>query len=212
MIDIYHKIALTFEEESNYSINEALEYYERCLSVAQMASEKEAEGSICNKIGTLYFNMGEIGKSIDYQKRYLEIAKEYNNDAGRQKQMESYSGLAKAFLKIEKIEEAQEYLELFYSIAKELRMNNAQSEAALLLANLNSKKKNTSKSLEFYQLHFDAARTEKPENKSRKLIDKARVTLGIAKSNSNIGNFLKWIEKSNDNMKPLLDWKSKREK
>lgn len=43
------------------------------------------------------------------------------------------------------------------------------------------------KSIDFYQQHFDSAKNERQE-KNRKLIDKARVYLGIAKANVNLGN------------------------
>ena len=57
------------------------------------------------------------------------------------------------------------------------------------MAQLFQKKHNIPKSLEYYQEHFDAARTEKPEaGKSRTLVDLARVTYGIAKANANISN------------------------
>jgi uncharacterized glyoxalase superfamily protein PhnB len=42
-------------------------------------------------------------------------------------------------------------------------------------------------SLDYYRQHFDGARTEKSEKKDRKLVDRARVTFGIAKAKSNIG-------------------------
>lgn len=55
------------------------------------------------------------------------------------------------------------------------------------LAQLFHKKKNIPKSLDYFQQHFDLARLEKALNKNRALIDQARVNLGIAKANANIG-------------------------
>lgn len=43
------------------------------------------------------------------------------------------------------------------------------------------------KSLEYYQHYFECARSEK-ENKNRRLIDKARVIVGIAKADQFMGN------------------------
>jgi len=57
----------------------------------------------------------------------------------------------------------------------------------LHLAQLFYKKKNIPKSLDYYQQHFDLARLEKANQKNRTLVDQARVNLGIAKSNANIG-------------------------
>lgn len=55
------------------------------------------------------------------------------------------------------------------------------------MAQLFHKKKNIAKSLDYYQQHFDLARLEKAVDKNRALIDQARVNLGIAKANANIG-------------------------
>jgi len=53
------------------------------------------------------------------------------------------------------------------------------------LAKVWGMKGNSTKSIEFYQQHFDSAKNERQE-KNRKLIDKARVYLGMAKANVNI--------------------------
>ena len=50
-------------------------------------------------------------------------------------------------------------------------------------------KGNNTKSIEFYQQHFDSAKNERIE-KNRKLIDKARVYLGMAKANVNISKII----------------------
>jgi len=59
------------------------------------------------------------------------------------------------------------------------------------LAKVWGMKGNSTKSIEFYQQHFDSAKNERQE-KNRKLIDKARVYLGMAKANVNISNFLRF--------------------
>jgi len=48
-----------------------------------------------------------------------------------------------------------------------MKKNNATSDAAYYLAQLNKSKGNVQKSLEFYQQHFDCAKNEKPEMKKR---------------------------------------------
>ena len=81
----------------------------------------------------------------------MEINKLKNSEQGKGKQMEAYAALAKAYLKLSNNESAQFNLDQYYNLAKELRNNNAQSDAALLLAQLFQKKGNTQKSLEYYQ-------------------------------------------------------------
>jgi len=90
LIGIYHKIAETYENDESENIRDALFYYEKCLEVsiflnyeliklmffkvAQKASDQEAEGSICYKIGLLYFKYGDFNKTIDFQNKYLQIS------------------------------------------------------------------------------------------------------------------------------------------
>ena len=64
--------------------------------------------------------------------------------------MEAHSQIAKAYMKIDNIDNAQLHLEQYYGLAKDLRIFNAQSDAALHLANLFLKKNNIQKSLEYY--------------------------------------------------------------
>ena len=101
--------------------------------------------------------------------------------------MEAHASLAKCYLKKGDNDDAQTHLEEYHRLARDLKQNNSQSDAALYLAKLYHQKGNIPKSLEFYQQHFDCARTEKSENKDRKLVDRARVTYGLAKANSTIG-------------------------
>ena len=42
--------------------------------MAQKANDQEAEGSICYKIGLLYFKYGDFNKTIDFQNKYLLIS------------------------------------------------------------------------------------------------------------------------------------------
>ena len=80
LIQIYNKVASDHEQGEGDSINYALTYYEKCREVAQKANDQEAEGQICHKIGLLYLKMGNLQRSIQYQKKFLEIAKQSTQD------------------------------------------------------------------------------------------------------------------------------------
>lgn len=126
--------------------------------------------------------------------------------------MQAHAALAKTYMKLEENEEAQSHLIYYYNLARELSKKNAMSDATLYLAELNRMKGNTAKSLEYYQQHFDCAKNEKVDTKRRPIVDKARVTLGIAKANANIAKYIAIVNKSSTAIKPLLDWKNKKEK
>jgi hypothetical protein len=64
------------------------------------------------------------------------------------------------------------------------------------------------RSVDFLQKHFELARADNEETKSQKLIDKARVNLGIAQANQSIENYKYLV--LND-LNGLLDWKIRRQ-
>ncbi|CAD8090961.1 unnamed protein product [Paramecium sonneborni] len=212
LIKIYNRMAQEYEKGDNDQIAQSLKYYDKCREAAQKAGDLESEGVICNKIGGLYFKMQNIQKSIQYHHKFLEIVKQLHKEDSKQKEMEAHSSLAQCYLKKGDVDEAQKHLESYYALAKDQKLYNSQSDAALHLAKLYQSKGNTAKSLEYFQQHFDCAKSEKPEQKSRKLIDRARVTYGIAKANAFMDNYIKLVANSDKNLKALLDWKSKRDK
>ncbi|KAL4511805.1 hypothetical protein ABPG72_012650 [Tetrahymena utriculariae] len=212
LITIYKKVAQNFEKGDNESINEALFFYEKCLDVAKKADREEDEGDICHKMGSLYFKNQNYNRSIEYQRKYLEINLPINSEEGKQRQMEAHASLAKCYLKLNMNDEAQNHLERYIEHAEKLHLNNAQSDAALHLATLYAQKGNIPKSLDYYKQHFDGARTEKADKKDRKLVDRARVTLGIAKANANIDKYIELVKNSDKDIYKLLEWKAKKDK
>ena len=64
------------------------------------------------------------------------------------------------------------------------------------------------KSVEYLHKHFDMARADKEETKNQKLIDRARVNLGIAQANTMIENYKYLIL---EDLNGLLDWKIRRQ-
>jgi hypothetical protein len=66
LIELYHKIASSYESEEHQDIPLAIEYYDKCLTVSEKVGEVEAKGSICHKMGLLYQKMSEYETSIQY--------------------------------------------------------------------------------------------------------------------------------------------------
>ena len=54
LIEIYHKIASSYESEENQDIPLAIQYYDKCLQVSEKVGDNEAKGSISHKMGLLY--------------------------------------------------------------------------------------------------------------------------------------------------------------
>lgn len=96
-------------------------------------------------------------------------------------------------------------------MAKEAKAQNSVADSSYYLAKLFEEKGEKEKSIHFYQSYFEAAKSEKPDKKDRKLVDKARVSFAIAKSNRNMDKYIGIMgEEQKVSLDALLNWKIKR--
>ena len=88
--------------------------------------------------------------------------------------------MAEAHSKNGNVHQAIKHLEDLLTIANEAKDKPAQADAFLKLGLLYYQENVNRKSVDCLQKHFELARADTENNKSQKLIDKARVNLGIA--------------------------------
>eukprot|EP00331_Platyophrya_macrostoma_P030307 CAMPEP_0176443648 /NCGR_PEP_ID=MMETSP0127-20121128/22562_1 /TAXON_ID=938130 /ORGANISM="Platyophrya macrostoma, Strain WH" /LENGTH=424 /DNA_ID=CAMNT_0017828945 /DNA_START=23 /DNA_END=1297 /DNA_ORIENTATION=- len=208
LVDIYKQMANSFlKSKDKDAETSALIYLDKCLDAAVTAADSKGEGEICHKIGNLYLERGDYEKALKYQLRDLELAKKADEKT-KTSEIEANASLAKTYMKLGKISEAQHYLEQYWLLSKDNKRLNYQADAARQLAKMYQQQGDVKKSLEYYQHYFECARSEK-DNKNRKLIDKARVIVGIAKADLNMDEHIKKTSNTFTNIKPLLEWKSK---
>ena len=119
---------------------------------------------------------------------------------------EAHKKLAEVHSKNGNIGAAIKHLERLLDIAMESKEKSAQAEAALKLGLLHYKEGIIKKSVDYLQRHFELAKSD--ENKKQKLIDAARVNLGIAQANTQIEAYKNMV--LND-LPSLLQWKIKRD-
>merc|ERR1711988_1294602 len=99
--------------------------------------------------------------------------------------------------------EAIKQLETLLTVASDAGEVRAQASACLNLGMLYSSRGDHEKSVELLEQHFDLAR----QLGDRKLIDSARVVLGMVRGNGKIKHFIDIV---NNDLERLLKWKSKR--
>ena len=68
-------------------------------------------------------------------------------------------------------------------MAKDAKAQNSLADSSYYLAKLFEEKGQKEKAISYYQSYFEAAKSEKPDKKDRRLVDKARVTYAISKAN-----------------------------
>lgn len=108
--------------------------------------------------------------------------------------MEAHASLAKCYLKLKDIQQADLHLNEYHRMAKEAKAQNAVADSSYYLAKLSEQKGDKDKAINFYQSYFEAAKSEKSDKKDRKLVDKARVTYAIAKANKNMDRYIGLFE------------------
>ena len=108
---------------------------------------------------------------------FLKLCEATNN---KQKASEAHRQLAETYSKNGNVHSAIKHLEDLLQIANEEKNKQAQADAFLKLGLLYYQEGIVRKSVDCLQKHFELARADADETKDQKLIDKARVNLGIA--------------------------------
>jgi TorA maturation chaperone TorD len=94
-------------------------------------------------------------------------------------------------------------------MAKEAKAQNAVADSSYYLGKLFEEKGDKERAITYYQSYFEAAKSEKPDKKDRRLVDQARVTFAISKANKNINKYIGLFE-GEDSLHRILEWKIKR--
>jgi len=179
---------------------EATAFYERCLNCARLSKDSALEGSACHKLGKSKYNTGNFEDAIDLQKQYLEICKTHDDRIG---ESAARAALAHAYEATGNTHEAIKQLENLLNVASDAGELQAQASACLNLGLLYEDRGEHEKSVELLEQHFDLAR----QLGDRRLIDSARVILGMARGNGKIDIYIDLV---NNNLDKLLKWKARR--
>ncbi|OLP81004.1 Tetratricopeptide repeat protein 29 [Symbiodinium microadriaticum] len=169
---------------------EASSLFERCLSSAQRSKDATLEGTACHKLGLSKQTTGNYEQAVELQRQYLEICRIHDDRVG---ESAARAALAQAYEATGDTQEAIKQLENLLSA----------HASGLNLGILYNSRGNHEKSVELLEQHFDLAR----QIGDRKLIDSARVVLGMVRGN---GKLKAYINMVNNDLDKLLKWKSKR--
>lgn len=162
------------------------------------------EAECYQKIGKIYEKIGDMPKSIEFLHQFLALCEETGNKSNA---AVAHQQLADAQSKNHNVQAAIKHLEDLLNIANELKNKPQQANAFLKLGLLYYQEGIVRKSVDCLQKHFELSRADSDESKNQKLIDKARVNLGIAQANTSIENFKHLV--LND-LQGLLEWKIRR--
>ena len=100
------------------NFNDAIEYYNKSLSIAKEVGDKKAEGDACGGLGCTYDALGNFKEAMMFYKKELTIAKA---TADRDQEGRAYGHLGSAYLHLGKNDKAGENFEKQLSLAEEGR-------------------------------------------------------------------------------------------
>ncbi len=183
----------------------SLQFFEKCLGVAQSAKDKDIEAECEEQIGMIYENQGELDRAIEQRKKFLELCTESGN---KEKQIEAHQKLAETFSKADDTQNAIKHLTNVLTLCNEdQQKDEPQAEATLKLGLLYYKegpKHSIKNAAEYLGTHFSFIRHG--DKKNSRQIDLARVNLGIVKANQQLQNYKAMITNP-DKLKDLVEWK-----
>merc|ERR1719213_1187134 len=172
LVHVYRTLAEKCEKSGQPE--NATVFFERCLHCARLSNDSALEGDACHRLGKAKHTLGDYHAAIELQTQYLEMAKTLDD---RGAEAAARAALAHAYEALGQKKEAINQLECLLNVANDAGELQAQVSACLNLGLLYHDRGEYEKSVELLEQHFDLSR----QLGDRKLIDSARVILGMAR-------------------------------
>lgn len=178
----------------------ALTYYKKCQQAAHSCGDSRSEGAATYRLGVVCALLGDKKQAVEYQTKYLELCRELNDQQG---EGAACASLASAFQDLGDTKLAIRYLERFLELATKNKEQIAQARACAALGAIYSSQGQHDKAVPNFERSFEIARALN----DRKLLDAARINLGMARGNLSLAPFMDVVR---DNLAALLKWKTRR--
>jgi tetratricopeptide (TPR) repeat protein len=204
--------ALAAEGDADANAESALLLYQRSLAAASKSMDKASEGEANAKIGMLLLRMGRTEESVKFLRQQSQIAADNGNPESR---CRACSALALAYDALGQADKALAELMLVSTISEQAGDVMLQSQANRALGTLYSKVGKLQESVAALTRHFSLlkgilakkAEIEAAAHLTGRDLDLARVYVGVAKGNLQMGSVLLSIQ---FDFNALLNWKLSR--
>ncbi|XP_068686240.1 tetratricopeptide repeat protein 28-like [Montipora foliosa] len=137
------------------NFKQAIEYYEKCLSIAKEVGDRASEGITYGGLGNGYLSLGNFKLAILYYEKNLTIAKEVGDRAG---EGSAYGNLGNAYRNLGNFIQAVEYYEKDLSIAKEVGARAREGSTYGNLGNAYLSLGNVKQAIEYYEKGLSIAK------------------------------------------------------
>jgi tetratricopeptide (TPR) repeat protein len=191
--------------ESSSKLNEAISLYELSLEAAKNTNDAATIGQANYRLGRSLILADDPSAALSFLELYRDTCLESNDRDG---QGQAFSALAAAYQKLNQTDDAVSCLREYLKIAKDTDDLTAQAEACCNLGVIHNRKGEFSKAVHFFERNFEISRSIVASGKgTRRLVDNARVNLGMSRGNAQIGTYMNVISYD---ISSLLLWKNRR--
>ena len=197
IIAVYNQRVTELMGQSNWE--GAIEILNRLISQAQNCGNIVAEGLANFELGNCYSKLGDPNMTLEYYTAYQDICIMCEDKVGEGK---SCCALAVTYQELGDIESAMAHLESFLELSKS-GDTTSQAQACCSLGIIHFEQKKFDRAVSYFEKFFEAARTLN----NSKLLDAARINLGIAKACAKMESYFDTI---NEDFVRLLQWKNTR--
>ena len=131
--------------------------------------------------------------------------------------MEAFAALAQCYMKLNDDAQAMSYLTQYQKLTQneqnksDTSMHGQKADAEKHMANLYWKKGDKVGALEFFNQFFDNAKADK-QAKGRRVLDSARIGVGLAKGTTKMDQYIEMVTNSRENIYDLVAWKYQKDK
>lgn len=196
------------EREAEGDLEAASQLHERCLEAARNAEDAASEATAALALGQSFVDRG--GDKVDEAIHTLEVAevlcRKLNNEQG---EGQACSALASAWRLQGDDDRACDYLYRYLHLADSTGDLHAQAGACRTLGAFHSARGDFARAVDLLQRNFHIARKLLAAGEAdTKLVDRARVHLGIALGNASVGQYLHAIK---TDFPALLAWRNSRD-
>lgn len=198
LVNAYRTQAEDCEAQGDF--HQSISFLKKCADMSQLCDDSKAEALSHYHLGLAHEQLKENDKAIEYFESYFEMSVRNRDEVG---QGTACSALARASTTLNNQAKSIHYLELYLDLAQRTNQLAAQAEACSNLGIMYNRQGEYTKAVQYFERNFEIARSLG----DRKMLDNARIYLGIARGNAKVDSFIRVV---NDDPAALLAWKNSR--
>jgi len=199
LLDAYRRFAEEYERKEDFTA--AVKLYQKMVETAEQVHDTHTQGIATYRLGVTCARLNDRAGALGYQQRYLALCQQSGDLLG---EGAACAALAQSYHGAGQADKAIAQLERYLELAQRTQQPVAQVEACSALGAILNAQGDYERALALFERSFEIAKSIG----DRRLVDRARVNLGLARGNSNLTQFMTLVL---DDLPGLLNWKTKRQ-